>query len=68
VEVEAVEFSRFRFHRRRTASSFRFHIPDCNTFAASAELAYAQPSQDAPKNMRDQPIDVQFLRTFWNID
>jgi len=25
--VEAVEFSRFRFHRKRTASSFRFHIP-----------------------------------------
>ena len=26
VEAEAVEFS--RFHRKRTASSFRFHIPD----------------------------------------
>jgi len=23
---EAVEFSRFRFHRKRTASSFRFHM------------------------------------------
>ena len=28
VETEAVEFLRFRFHRKRTASSFRFHIPD----------------------------------------
>ena len=33
VEAEAVDFSRFRFHRKRTAStasasSFRFHIPD----------------------------------------
>jgi len=27
-----------------------------NTFAASAELAYGQPKQEAPKNMRDQPI------------
>ena len=25
--AEAVDFSRFRFHRKRTASSFRFHIP-----------------------------------------
>ena len=30
VEAEAVEFSRFRFHRKRTASSFRFHIPAWN--------------------------------------
>jgi len=35
VEAEAVGFSRFRFrfHRKRTAStasSFRFHIPGCN--------------------------------------
>ena len=29
-EAEAVEFSRFRFHRKRTASSFRFHIPALN--------------------------------------
>jgi len=28
-----------------------------NTFAASAELAYGQPSQEAPKNIRDQAID-----------
>ena len=28
-----------------------------NTLVASAELAYGQPSQEAPKNMRDQPID-----------
>ena len=28
--VEAVEFSRFRFHRKRTPSSFRFHISDSN--------------------------------------
>ena len=33
VEMEAVDFSRFRFHRKRiastaSASSFRFHIPD----------------------------------------
>ena len=27
VEAEAVGFSRFRFQRKRTASSFRFHIP-----------------------------------------
>ena len=27
VEAEEVDFSRFRFHRKRTASSFRFHIP-----------------------------------------
>ena len=27
VEAEAVEFSSFRFHRKRTASSFRFHTP-----------------------------------------
>jgi len=26
-----------------------------NTFAASAELAYGQPSQEAPKKIRDQP-------------
>jgi len=24
---------------------------------ASSEIAYGQPSQDAPKNIRDQPID-----------
>ena len=32
VEAEAVEFSRFHFHRKRTASSFRlrFHIPAAN--------------------------------------
>ena len=32
VEAEAVGFSRFRFrfHRKRTASSFRFHIPAFN--------------------------------------
>jgi len=29
-----------------------------NAFAASAELAYGQPSQEAPKNVRDQPTDV----------
>ena len=31
VEAEAVKFLHFRFHRKRTASSFRFrfHIPDC---------------------------------------
>jgi len=28
-----------------------------NTFAASAELAYGQPSQEAPKNIRNQPTD-----------
>jgi len=28
-----------------------------NTFAASAELSYGQPSQEAPKNIRYQPID-----------
>jgi len=38
VEAEAVEFSRFRFHSKRTAStasasSFRFHIPGYNTTA-----------------------------------
>jgi len=27
-----------------------------NTFAASTELACGQPSQEAPKNIRDQPI------------
>ena len=27
VEAEAVEFLRFRFHKKRTAFSFRFHIP-----------------------------------------
>jgi len=27
-----------------------------NTFVASAELAYGQPSQEAPKNIRDQAI------------
>jgi len=26
-----------------------------NTFAASGVLAYGQPSQEAPKNIRDQP-------------
>ena len=34
VEAEAVEFSRFRSHRKRTASAsssrFRFHIPGYN--------------------------------------
>jgi len=39
-----------------------------NTFAASAELAYGQPLQEAPKNAHDQPIDGKFLCTFWNID
>ena len=29
VEAEAVDFSCFRFHRKSTTSSFRFHIPDC---------------------------------------
>jgi len=28
-----------------------------NTFAASTELAYGQPSQEAPKNTRDQLTD-----------
>jgi len=28
-----------------------------NTFAASSELAYMQPLQVAPKNIRDQPTD-----------
>ena len=28
-----------------------------NTFAASADLAYGQPSQEVPNNIRDQPID-----------
>ena len=28
-----------------------------HTFAASAELAYGQPLQEALKNIRDQPID-----------
>ena len=28
VEAETVDFSRFCFHRKRTASSFRFHIPE----------------------------------------
>jgi len=28
-----------------------------NTFAASAQLAYGQPSQETPKNARDQPTD-----------
>jgi len=34
VEAEAVArgFSRFRFHRKRTASSFRFHIPGNNQY------------------------------------
>ena len=37
VEAEAVGFSRFRFHRKRiastaTASSFRFHIPGSNAW------------------------------------
>jgi len=27
VEAEALEFSSFYFHRKRTASSIRFHIP-----------------------------------------
>ena len=27
------------------------------TSAASAELAYGQPSQEPPKNVHDQPID-----------
>ena len=31
--AEAVGFSRFRFHRKRTASSFRFHIPVFSTLA-----------------------------------
>jgi len=31
-------------------------------------LACGQPSQEAPKNLRDQPIDGLFLCTFWNID
>jgi len=39
-----------------------------NIFAASAVPAYGQPSQEAPKNIHDQPIDGQFLCTFWNID
>jgi len=29
-----------------------------NTFAASAKLAYGQPSQDLPKNICDQPIQI----------
>jgi len=28
-----------------------------NIFEGSADLAYGQPSQDAPKNICDQPID-----------
>jgi len=29
-----------------------------NTFAASAEKAYGQPSQETPQNVREQPIDA----------
>jgi len=39
-----------------------------NTFVASAQLAYGQPSQETPKNTRDQPIDGSFLCTLYNID
>jgi len=28
-----------------------------NTFVASVKLAYGQPSQEEPKNIREQPID-----------
>jgi len=28
-----------------------------NTFAAAAMLAHGQPSQETPKNIRDQPTD-----------
>ena len=31
-----------------------------NTFAVSAVPAYGQPSQEAPKNIRDQPTDGEF--------
>ena len=42
VEAEAVDFSRFRFHRKSTAStasafSFRFHIPGARTSVHSLE-------------------------------
>ena len=39
VEAEAVDFSRFRFHRKRTAFSFRFgfHIPGTDAFSAQLE-------------------------------
>ena len=36
--AEAVDFSRFRFHRKRTASSFRFHIPAANFIKVLANL------------------------------
>jgi len=39
-----------------------------NTFAASAVLAYGQPSQRGTKNKCDQPIHGSFLCTFWNFD
>ena len=39
-----------------------------NTFAASAKLASGQPSQEAPKNIRGQPVDGKIVCTFWNID
>jgi len=33
--VETVEFSRFHFHRKKTASSFRFPIPGLSTTTLS---------------------------------
>ena len=49
VEAEAVEFSRFRFHRKSTASTasassfrFRFHIPGCYTFSLHKHAQLAE--------------------------
>ena len=40
VEAEAVGFSGFRFHRKRTASSFRFHIPGLNMLMHIVQNGY----------------------------
>ena len=58
-KVSVKPMSRLPRNNRKTYSK---------SFAASAELACGQPSQEAPMNVRDQPIDGSFLCTFWNID
>ena len=52
VEAEAVDFSRFRFHRKSTASSssFRFHIPALN-YTVTANAAQTLSANVATRNL-----------------
>ena len=50
VEAEAVKFSRFRFHRKRTASSFRLHIPGDRVIKSHNTQTYSTNKNNTPES------------------